>query len=59
VRNVSTPKQETVPEPPDVLDKELRERLKTLAKSVKELSDLVEKASRDIEETRKKLSGGK
>jgi len=56
---VSKPKQETVTEPPDVLDKELRERLKTLAKSLRELSDIVEKVSRDIEETRKKISGGK
>jgi len=56
---VSAPKQESVPEPPDTLDKELRERLKSLAKSVKELSDLVEKVSRDIEDTRKKISGGK
>jgi len=55
---VSAPKQEQIPEPPESLAPELREKLKSLAKSLRDLSDFVESASREIEEQRKKVFGG-
>jgi len=57
VRDVSTPKQEQIPEPPESLAPELREKLKSLAKSLRDLADLVEKTSKEIEEQRKKMLG--
>jgi len=55
---MSQPKQDSIPEPPETLNQDLRERLKALAKLIKDLSDRVEKASKEIEELRKKLQGG-
>jgi len=58
---MSAPKPESkhgeIPEPPETLDKELREKLKSLSKDIKDLRELVEKASKEIEEIRKKLTG--
>jgi len=54
---MSAPKQDQIPEPPETLDKDLREKLKSLAGSVAELRELVEKTSKEIEEQRKKLVG--
>jgi len=58
---MSAPKPETkaehIPEPPEHLDRDLREKLKALSKDIKDLRELVEKTSKEIEEVRKKLTG--
>jgi len=58
---MSAPKPESktgeITEPPETLDKELREKLKSLSKSVSELREQIDKVSKEIEDLRKKLTG--
>lgn len=46
-------------EPPDSLRKELRERLKELAKSIEELNNRITSVSKELEKLREQLLGGR